>query len=354
MDIDTLSQFSAAQNLEGQTLASGWVVGPRNERQPGATGGVFSVSYPVTRNGERGFMKVIDLVSGLGNIDRMQNLINEYVAERDLLLMCAEQRLSRIVVAVDHGQFELPEYPIGGVYYIIFEMAESDVRIALSREETVNLVFKLEVLHSLTAGLRQLHGQGVAHQDVKPSNLLVFSDASLPRRYGKVGDLGRAYRTGHPSMHDEFVAPGDRSYAPPEQLYGHVHPDIAMRRYASDLYQLGNVGSFIFAGATINSLLSEELAPEHHWAQYGDDYTSVLPYVRNAYGRVIERLRAVPEEVMPAGVVALIHSLCDPEAERRGHPRSKGKMSSGNALSRILTDLDLMAKRAIVSAANTR
>lgn len=346
--------LNGALHLEGRVLDGGWIVGPMNKPHPDATGGVFSVSYPVSKSsGQQGFLKVINLVRALQDIDLMQYMINEYIAERDLLEMCAQRRLSRVITAIEHGQFTVPEYPLGGIYYIIFELATSDVRVALSQGKLADVVMRLELFHNLAVGLRQLHGLGVAHQDLKPSNFLLIRSAAT-RGEGKIADLGRAFREGHPTLHDDLVRPGDLSYAPPEQLYGFTHPDIEHRRYAADLYQLGNLGAFIFGAVTINALLWEELAPEHRWGTFADGYEQAIPYVRDAYGRVLERIRVSMQREAPSEVIDVISYLCDPNAERRGHPRAQPGVGSKLALQRVVSQIDLLARRAAVQAAGVR
>jgi serine/threonine protein kinase len=61
----------------------------------------------------------------------------------------------------------------------------------------------------MATGLHELHSQRIAHQDLKPSNVLVFS-----QREAKNADLGRATLRGQVGPFDEFPVAGDLSYAP--------------------------------------------------------------------------------------------------------------------------------------------
>ncbi|WP_161498890.1 protein kinase domain-containing protein [Cryobacterium aureum] len=347
--------LNAAVNLEGLELEGGWKVGPLNGKDPSAIGGLFSVSYTVTRaDGKHAFLKVIDLIRVFGDIDALQMAVNEYISERDLLLMCGERRLSRVVTAMAHGQLNVPGFLVGQVNYIIFELATNDVRVALSQSKTIDVVLKLEMLHDVAVGLQQLHRHRVAHQDLKPSNFLLFADDETRGAHGKIADLGRAYRDGHPSMHDSYTRPGDRGYAPPEQLYNYEYGDIDVRRFAADLYQLGNLAAFIFGGVTLNALLASELAPEHHWDQFGDGYEGALPYVTDAYGRALSRLRdEFPREVNES-LVRIVEYLCVPDAPRRGHPAARRGHGSPFALQRVVSEIDLLARRTSVDLARTR
>ncbi|MDU0346761.1 hypothetical protein RWH44_13745 [Microbacterium sp. KSW2-29] len=331
-------------------LPNGWVVGQLRVPDPEATGGVFSVSYPVHKlDGTQGFLKVLNLSRAFAVpnfLDELQSLTTQFRAERDLCVMCGERRLANVVVAIDHGEIRLPEYALGAVSYIVFELATHDVRKALAVSQGVDDVIKLEYLHSVALGLRQLHSIRVSHQDLKPSNFLVFPDLPNGRATGKLGDLGRAFRADSPSVLDDLATPGDSSYAPPEQLYGHIYQDEGTRRYAADIYQMGSLAVFMFTGRTMNAWLASKLEPSHHWAKWGDSYSAVLPYLEDAYGEVLDDV----ESSRPGGsgrqFRELVTYLCEPDAERRGHPASR-RQRHGNpyALDRVITSIDLLARR---------
>lgn len=353
MSPSSTDQHNAAMNLVGVDLPSGWHVQEMLKPDPASTGGVFSVSY-IVRNeeGRTGFCKVINYARALTGSDPAGDLAmmtSEYVAERDLLMMCSDRRLSRVVTAVDHGQFTLEAYPLTPVSYIIFELATSDIRVALTQGQGLNSVLRLVFLRNIATGMRQLHQADVVHQDVKPSNLLVFDTGQLGVASGKLADLGRAHRRGVPSPHDAFVVPGDRSYAPPEQLYGYTYPDEAVRRNSADLFQLGSIASFMFTGLTINAYLAQELAEAHHWSRFGDSYTEVLPYVEDAFARVINRLHSdLPPEVS-VGLTRIIEYLCQPDATLRGHPAARRFGRQPFALERVVSDFNLLSDRVKVA-----
>ncbi|MBD8484901.1 hypothetical protein IFT79_04660 [Frigoribacterium sp. CFBP 8759] len=347
----SFDEHNAALHLEGQVLDGGWVVGALHKRAAEATGGMFSVSYTVSHtNGRQGFLKVVDLVRVFGDINLLQLTINEYIAERDLLILCGERRLSKVVTAIDHGQFTLPGFILGSINYIIFELATSDVRIALSQGEQINVLIKVEMVHQLATGLRQLHRFEVAHQDLKPSNFLVFERGEAGSE-GKIADLGRAFRPGAPTAHDAMVRPGDKSYAPPEQLYRHEYPDRAVRRYAADLYQLGNLIAFIFGGVTLNGLMSLRLSDDHHWDTFGDSYPEALPYVTEAFEGSLEYLRSTLSPLIADDLTDIIGYLCAPDATLRGHPQARKRGQSPFSLERVVAQLDLLGRRLAVRVA---
>ena len=56
----------------------------------------------------------------------------------------------------------------------------------LDDEATLDLVFMMGTLHHVSLGLSQLHRAEIAHQDLNPSNVLVFESG----KSSKICDLG--------------------------------------------------------------------------------------------------------------------------------------------------------------------
>jgi serine/threonine protein kinase len=120
--------------------------------------------------------------------------------------------MSRVVSALDDD-------PTGTglpVQYIIFECAESDVREQALIDGRFDTAWALRTLHQVAVGVRQLHGRNIVHQDLKPSNVLLFETVG-----SKVGDLGSSTNKENSSPRDQFDVAGDRTYAPPDLLYGY-------------------------------------------------------------------------------------------------------------------------------------
>ena len=76
--------------------------------------------------------------------------------------------------------------------------------------KTVSDQWRFFVLHQTALALLQLHQQSIAHQDVKPSNVLLFGADKL-----KLGDLGRSSLRGKPAPHDAMHVAGAWNYEPP-------------------------------------------------------------------------------------------------------------------------------------------
>jgi len=215
---------SPAQQLSGRTLPGGWTVGQILERPPGGTGGHFSRSYLVkSSDGKVAFLKALDFTEALKKSPdparTMQLVTTAFNYERDLLAACKQRRLSRVVTVLADGMVRVSDSLDGIVQYLIFEQANGDARTLMDSGQQFDTTLKLSSLPHVATGLRQLHGLEIAHQDVKPSNVLVFPDGS------KVGDLGCASRKGNANPRDDFPVVGDTAYAPPELLYNFVPGD---------------------------------------------------------------------------------------------------------------------------------
>ena len=179
----------------------------------------------------------------------------------------------------------------------------------------------------------------IAHQDPKPSNVLVYGGEGF-----KVADFGSSSRRGHPVHHDSFPVAGDRTYAPPELLYGFTHPDFAPRRMGCDLYMLGNLAAFLFSGVNITANLLAHVAPQHHPRNWQGSYDEVLPYLQNAFTLVLEDLSPLVEERVRSEIVTLVGDLCTPDLARRGHPKGVGR-NDQFSLERYVSRFDVVVRR---------
>lgn len=246
--------MSAAEKLEGLTLSNGWIVLEHLARNPNGSGGTFSQSYRVKRGEQVGFLKAFDFAHafkpGADTTELIQLLTSAYNYEKAILAHCSHRRLSNVVLAMDHGHVQVPGLGEmeGRVFYLVFEMAEGDVRCQLDVNKSFDALWCMHALKDICLGLWQVNREMIAHQDVKPSNVLSFSGDEF-----KLSDFGRSSRRGHAVWYDGQDFPGDRTYAPPELLYGYTHPDFVPRRVGCDLYMLGNLAAFLFSGVNVTS-----------------------------------------------------------------------------------------------------
>lgn len=338
----------ASERLTGMTLPDGWLVARALGRPAGGTGGLFSDSYEVERAGKKAFLKALDFSRafepGEDTLSRLREFISSFENERDVLEHCRGRKLSHVTLALGHGFVDVPGMGAmeGRVFYLIFDMADGDVRRQMSRLTSADEIWCMEALSSVALGLWQVHRERIAHQDVKPSNVLSYSNGDF-----KVADFGRASKAGSPAFHDDFRFPGDWTYAPLELLYGHVHADFVPRRIGTDLYMLGNVAAFLFSGTNITADVLARLDPQHHFNNWAGTYAEVLPYLQEAFGRVLTDLATeLPTEVN-SEVVELIRQLCEPDLNKRGHPRGIGTPQQ-YSLERYVSRLDVLKKNLVL------
>ena len=209
-DLPPIEEVPAA-HLSGRDLGNGWVVGQRVTRDPGASGGAFSVSYTATHvDGREGFLKALNFAAasvGPGTLaDRVHRFTAAYMFERDLLLECRNRKLSRVVRMLEHGEARVDDAGfLKDVPYLILELADGDIRAFQSTLTSFDAAWALRVIKHVIEGVEQLHSARAAHQDLKPSNVLTQKSGTemktrrpgpcrslRPRRpFKRSGDPGR-------------------------------------------------------------------------------------------------------------------------------------------------------------------
>lgn len=333
------SDPTPAKRLSGVTLDHGWIVGNRMPITHDATGGNFSIPYTASRNGHTVFLKAMDYTAALHEADpakALQSMTEAFIFERDLLNRC--KRLSRVVRMLDHGTYKAGHQPADVVQYIIFEMADGDVRKMIRSSNRFDLAWALRAMHQSTAALRQLHSIDIAHQDIKPSNLLTFGQNNI-----KVADLGRASERSAIPRPADFEFAGDRGYAPPEILYGSNANDWQTGRLASDIYMLGSMILFLFSGAAMTPSLLNKLAASHRPPNWHGPYNDIMPYLIHSMSDIVNSIRKRRESCSEA-VATAIQQLCHPDPAQRGHPKDRRRNQF--SLERYVSQFDLLARRA--------
>jgi serine/threonine protein kinase len=332
----------------GLTLTGGWQVVELLNRLPSHTGGTFSVGYIVTdANGNRAFLKALDYERALQSPDparALESLTQMYNFERDLLARC--RGMDRVVTGLADGNVMVPNGTGGNqvVQYLIFEFADGgDIRKYLDLSRRFDTAWILRSIHHIATGLRQLHTEGIAHQDLKPSNVLVF-DAKV----SKVADLGCASTRGQVSPREDRPVAGDPEYAPPELCYGHIVPDWNNRRLGCDVFLLGGMVVFLLARGNITAMMLQELDPSLRPRAWQGTYADVLTYLRAAFERAMSTFaqdveRAVPR--MAQYIVPIVRELCDPDPTLRGDPIERKPGANQFLLERYITRFDLLARR---------
>ncbi len=334
-----------AEKLSGLVLERGWKVGRILEPDPKSSGGNFSFSYEVSdSSGKKALLKALDFTRALREpdfVDALRAMTSAYVFERDLLRECRDRNMDRIVRAVDDGAVQVDPSDLGKVPYLIFEMADRDLRKQLDYMGQVELAWELRSLHHMATGLQQLHSTQAAHQDLKPSNVLVFQD-----KVSKLGDLGSSARRGVASPRDHWEVPGDPAYAPPELLYGHINSDWTERRFGTDLYLLGSMISYFFANIGTTALIEAELIEAHSWRNWQGTYSEVLPYLHEAFAKVVDKVMSeVPNREVATELEVIFSQLCNPDPNKRGVPRFIRGLSPRYDVQRYISRFNYLARR---------
>lgn len=348
-DLPPIDEVPSA-HLVGRTLENGWMVGGRMTRDPGASGGHFSVCYEVrNQDGRVAFLKALNFqaaVVGPGSlVDKLNQFTSAYIFERDLLADCRNRKMSRVVRLLESGQVSVPEAGtlLGEVPYLILEPAEGDIRAFQSHLTSFDAAWAFRVMKHVLEGLEQLHGALTTHQDLKPSNVLTLESG----REMKLGDLGRAERRGAVGPWSNFAIPGALTYAPPEQQYGGFGGTWEERR-AGDLYLAGSLGAQLFLGHCMSALLQSELPTAFRLSEWSGTFDEALPALLSAHGRVVAQVRSAVEAAWPNPDCAFeyataIERMTIPDPIRRGHPRDLASRTSSYAVRRFVSLMNLLS-----------
>lgn len=357
-----INKLFACGDLEGKTIGD-WKVIKKfaaPDKSKGESGGNFSVCYEVERDGKRAFMKVLDYVKititpGIPPERRsefIQSATEQFNYEKRLSEYCQNRRVSKVVFFIDSGDVELSGYYLNGtVSYIVYELADGDVRKVFDFSKKVelsarinSLSTKLKSLHDVSVGLNQLHSNEISHQDIKPSNVLSFTGES------KIGDLGRSL-----CFDDDIKCPypmmfnGDRNYAAPEIFFSDFLGSKESL-YQVDNYMLGGLVTFYITSVSFNQILNSHLPDElkivpcnHH----SESYAQYLPDMINAYQKALKDVEYdIPLDSVKEGIIRIISYLCNPDPNRRGHPRNLVSLTPNYDLQRTIQELDVLQKKA--------
>lgn len=356
-----INQMFACIDLEGKTIG-GWKVIEKYatpDKSKGETGSNFSVCYKVERDGKKAFMKVLDYAKI--SMDRsippaqrpifIQEATEQFNYEKRLSIFCQNRHVSKVVYFIDSGDVALEGYLMNdAVSYIIYEIADGDIRKVFDFSKKVelsarinSLSAKLKSLHDVSVGLSQLHSNDISHQDIKPSNVLSFTGES------KIGDLGRSL-----CFDDDIECPyplrfnGDRTYAAPETFFSDFQ-GTKESLYQVDNYMLGGLVTFYITNVAFNQILNSylpdplKLVPIN---SHMDSYTPYLPDMLNAYQKALKDIEQdIPLDSVKDGILKIISYLCNPDPNRRGHPRNLTSLTPNFDLQRTIQELDVLQKK---------
>lgn len=339
-------EVAPAERLEGLVLDSGWTVQGKVERLKGQTGGHFSVGY-LARHNERGdiaFLKALDFSEALQSEDlfsAIEEAVGSFRFEKEMLELCAGEGMTHVVRALDSGFVRVDSGALGRVPYLLFEPAEGDVRKAITTFGYVDRNWAISLLHEVAVGLQQLHLAQLAHQDLKPSNVLTYDSGSA----FKISDLGCASLKGRGCPRDAKNVPGGWSVAPPELQYGQLSSDWVVRRVAADLYALGSLGVFLFTGLSMNAVVRNHIGDGKDCGSWRGTYRDVFPFVRDAYEKAFEQIAGCFSDSVSQELFQMLKELCEPDPDLRGNPSHRGSSFEQYAVQKYVSRLALLARQ---------
>jgi serine/threonine protein kinase len=331
-----------------------WVVVDRARSAIEPTGATFSVGYVVEsgETGQQAFLKALDFELIIRNagpdraMQALQDALTLYNFEVRVCQRCAG--LDRVVTFLESGTVQIdPAQPLSLVPYLIFEQADADVRAFLEFSANLDAAWALRCMHQISIGLQQMHSRAIAHQDLKPSNVLMFGRSS-----SKVGDVGRAVDRTVLGPYDGIACPGASFYAAPELLYGELASDWDHRRLACDLYLLGSMLVFFFAHTTMTALLFDAIPAEvlpraKDGSGWQGNYAGALPFLQRGFATVLDRFSAAVPSALSAELRRIVQQLCDPDPNRRGSIRARASRNGNQYdLQYYVSRFDALATRA--------
>lgn len=355
-----------AERLLDMVTPDGWKVvellRSRRVCAPGQTGGTFSVGYRVERQNpnhaktfDSAFLKALDIDRGLQNqtdlAGELRDKLNEFAFEREMHEFCRDRHMSRVVRVIEAGSLlpaAEPADKITQVPFLVLEIADQgDARSWVNKISSVETALKLEYLHHVMTGIQQLHRATVAHSDLKPSNVMIFTTHGA-----KIGDLGRVINGTGACPFASIDYPGDRAHAPPEILYRAPQSDWVNGRERIDLYQWGALCAYLFSGVELNTWLERYLdssVQPDYWGGAAPSYTAALPYLIDAFEKVLEQMG---DEVFPAwasdALVSLVRETAHPNCVQRGDAVVVGREPARTGTDRLISRLNLLARQAAV------
>jgi serine/threonine protein kinase len=167
------------------------------------------------------------------------------------------------------------------ICYILMELAEESLEniIAYKRRPDESISYDIDVIKQISTGLRELHAKGIAHNDIKPENIL---------RVGtqwKLSDFGLSCTTPCSSTS------GTRGYVDPL-----IHKGLATNGPNADMYSLGvTMYQLFYRKNYTNCLMLMGVLIKHH-------------------EKIMEEAKAKSEiKVVPEYVRMLLEELLDPQ-----------------------------------------
>ena len=356
--IDSPSLHLSGCKLPGFVTKQDWEVLGQITRPKGGTGGTFSVGYDVSGpNGQVAYLKATDI--GLlrvdptqSKLDQMTDALNLQRFERDMLNICSGSSMDRIVLALDYGEFEVVHNGVREwVFFIVFEKASGDIRTKAREYRNTGVAWIPRVVHNLAVATSQLHRKNISHNDIKPSNFLVF-DMTVQ----KLADLGRATCASVTGPWDEMPEVGDRTYSAPEAWgYAYTAPMTGSKvhqgyRRSFDIYMLGSLIFFLLTEQSLNRVMATFLRPEYGPSNWPGTFRDIVPYLQNVHS---DAMQVMSDEIIRAHgaetakqlneISNFARNLTQVDPSKRGDPQNQVSGSHLCDLQRLISRSDILA-----------
>lgn len=349
----------ACTDLVGKSIG-GWSVESIIENNDRTS--KYALYYKVTRDGVSAIMKVLnydkclnanDLDGAKDQDDLLSREAGAFHFESELAKQCAGKHMGNVIRYLDSNELKLDGYVVRNVSYIVYELSDGKIGDFLKFSSKADfvvdlgiLVDKLKSLHQVTKGVRQLHTHLIAHHNITPQSIEVFDGNNL----FKVGGLQKS-RTRQAVLNSPVSAKlfdGDYTYAPPEAFFGYKMSEEMNTYYQIDTYMLGNMIVYYLTSMNLTTLIDRKCPCSLiEWASKGAEYKQVLPYIIDAFNQSLDDIKSsICAKELRESIMDIIEGLCNPDPEKRGYPTGFGRKGTNVDLQRVLTDLDILYRKA--------
>ena len=337
--------MSLAARLEGKIVGK-WRVLEKRIKTTEDGSGAFSSCYKVehTDNRRPAFLKAInfqyafDQIGQGGNfVDFIRDMTSLYTYERDLSIFCQRHRMDRVVTAIDHGEYSETSVPYP-VPYLVFDIADGSLK-TMNMVSNPDIAWKLTAFHGCLVGLSQLHNSQIVHQDIKPSNILIFGQT-----ISRLSDLGNATIKDNPSPRwDQDLHCGDWNYAPIDLLYGYCSPDWNTRRFGADFFMAGSILVFLMSAMNMQGLMLSFIPDDYKHLNWGGTFEQIKPVLIDAYHKSLYQISQTFPSKIKVDLTEVVAQLCHPIPEERGNPQNIGTTLARFSLHRYISIVDRLA-----------